>query len=100
MDRGRADGPRSPAPSRGTPGREPRGSELGIRLMWTAQGGIRVRTSVREVNAARWPEVNAAGARAFADFLVGAEAQGIVRTFGVEKLGAPLFFPDAGKAER
>ncbi len=50
---------------------------------------------VIEVNPARWSKVNAAGARAFADFVVGPEAQGIIRTFGVDKLGAPLFFPDA-----
>lgn len=54
---------------------------------------------VIEVNPARWPKVNAAGARAFADFVVGPEAQAIVKTFGTEKLGAPLFFPDAGKPE-
>jgi tungstate transport system substrate-binding protein len=52
---------------------------------------------VIEVPQARWPKVNGAGARAFADFMVGAEAQEVVRTFGVEKLGSPLFFPDAGK---
>jgi tungstate transport system substrate-binding protein len=54
---------------------------------------------VIEVNPARWPKVNAAGGKAFADFMVGAEAQAVVKTFGTEKLGAPLFFPDAGKAE-
>lgn len=54
---------------------------------------------VIEVNPARWPKVNAAGARAFADFMVGPEAQGIIKTFGTDRLGAPLFFPDAGKPE-
>jgi tungstate transport system substrate-binding protein len=54
---------------------------------------------VIEVDPARWPKVNAAGAKAFADFMVGPEAQAIVKTFGTETLGAPLFFPDAGKAE-
>jgi tungstate transport system substrate-binding protein len=53
---------------------------------------------VIEVNPAKAPKVNAAGAKAFADFVVGTEAQAIVKTFGVEKLGAPLFFPDAGSA--
>jgi tungstate transport system substrate-binding protein len=55
---------------------------------------------VIEVSPARWPKVNAAGGKAFADFMVGAGAQGVVRTFGTEKLGAPLFFPDAGKPEK
>jgi tungstate transport system substrate-binding protein len=54
---------------------------------------------VIEVNPAKWPKVNAAGAKAFADFMVSKETQDIIRTFGVEKFGAPLFFPDAGKKE-
>jgi len=52
-----------------------------------------------EVNPARWPKVNAVGAKAFADFMVSKETQDIVKTFGVEKFGSPLFFPDAGKKE-
>ena len=54
---------------------------------------------VIEVNPAKWPKVNASGARAFADFMVSKETQEIVRTFGVDKFGSPLFFPDAGKKE-
>lgn len=54
---------------------------------------------VMEGNPARHPKVNAAGGKAFADFLVSAEAQEVIRTFGVEKYGQPLFFPDAGKPE-
>jgi len=52
---------------------------------------------VIEVNHAKWPKVNAAGAKAFADFMVSKQVQGIIKTFGVEKFGSPLFFPDAGK---
>jgi tungstate transport system substrate-binding protein len=52
---------------------------------------------VIEVNPAKWPKVNAAGAKAFADFMVSKEVQDIIKTFGVEKFGSPLFFPDAGK---
>ena len=54
---------------------------------------------VIEVSQAKWPKVNAAGAKAFADFMVAAETQKTIGGFGVEKYGAPLFFPDAGKAE-
>ena len=54
---------------------------------------------VIEVNPAKWPKVNAAGGRAFADFMVSKEVQDIVKTFGMEKFGSPLFFPDAGKKE-
>ena len=54
---------------------------------------------VIEVNPAKWPKVNSAGAKAFADFMVSKEAQEVIKNFGVEKFGSPLFFPDAGKKE-
>jgi tungstate transport system substrate-binding protein len=54
---------------------------------------------VIEVNPAKWPKVNAPGGKAFADFMVSNETQGIIKTFGVDKFGSPLFFPDAGKKE-
>ena len=46
------------------------------------------------------PRVNEAGARAFADWIVSPEAQRMIREFGREKYGEPLFVPDAGKSER
>jgi len=52
---------------------------------------------VMEVNPQKWPKTNIAGAKAFADFMVSKETQEIVKTYGVEKYGSPLFFPDAGK---
>ena len=52
---------------------------------------------VIEVNPARWTKVNSAGGKAFADFIVSKETQEIIKTFGVDKFGSPLFFPDAGK---
>ena len=52
---------------------------------------------VMEVNIAKWPKVNAAGAKAFADFMLSKKTQGIIKSFGVDKYGSPLFFPDAGK---
>jgi tungstate transport system substrate-binding protein len=54
---------------------------------------------VIEVNPAKWPKVNTAGAKAFADFMVSRETQDVIKTFGVEKFGSALFFPDAGKKE-
>ena len=54
---------------------------------------------VIEVNPAKWPKVNVPGAKAFADFMVSKAVQDIVKTFGVDKFGSPLFFPDAGKKE-
>jgi tungstate transport system substrate-binding protein len=52
---------------------------------------------VIEVNPAKWPKVNAMGAKAFADFMVSKQVQKIIKTFGVDKFGSPLFFHDAGK---
>jgi len=52
---------------------------------------------VIDVNPGKWPKVNKAGAKAFADFMVAKETQDVIKTFGVDKYGAPLFFPDAGK---
>jgi tungstate transport system substrate-binding protein len=54
---------------------------------------------VIEVNPAKWPKVNLAGAKTFADFMVSKETQETIKTFGVDKFGSPLFFPDAGKKE-
>lgn len=52
---------------------------------------------VIEVNPAKWPKANFTGAKAFADYMVSKETQDTIRTFGVDKFGSPLFFPDAGK---
>lgn len=52
---------------------------------------------VIEVNPAKFPKVNAPGGKAFADFMVSKETQDMIKTFGVDKFGSPLFFPDAGK---
>jgi tungstate transport system substrate-binding protein len=54
---------------------------------------------VIEVNPAKWPKANAEGAKAFATFMVAKETQAVIGTFGVEKFGGALFFPDAGKPE-
>ncbi|MDA8126236.1 MAG: substrate-binding domain-containing protein [Deltaproteobacteria bacterium] len=54
---------------------------------------------VIRVNPVKWPKVNTAGAKAFSDFMVSSEVQGIIKTYGVDKYGSPLFFPDAGKKE-
>jgi tungstate transport system substrate-binding protein len=54
---------------------------------------------VIEVNPAKWPKVNVAGGKAFADFMVAKETQETIKTYGAEKFGSALFFPDAGKKE-
>jgi len=55
--------------------------------------------SVMEVNPASGPRINAAGGKAFADFMVAPETQKVIRSFGVEKFGQSLFVPVAGKKE-
>jgi tungstate transport system substrate-binding protein len=55
--------------------------------------------SVMEVNPANGPKVNTAGGKAFADFMVTAETQNVIKTFGVDKYGQPLFVPIAGIPE-
>ena len=51
------------------------------------------------VSPAKFPKVNAAGANAFADYLVAPETQKLIGGFGADKFGQPLFFPDAGKPD-
>ncbi len=55
--------------------------------------------SVMEVNPANGPKVNAGGGKAFADFMVAPQTQNVIKSFGVEKFGQPLFVPVAGKKE-
>lgn len=51
------------------------------------------------VNPEKWPQVNLEGARAFADFVTSPQGQDIIREFGVDQYGQPLFFPDADKTD-
>ncbi len=48
---------------------------------------------VIEVNPARWPKVNEAGAKAFSHFIISQEAQNLIRTFGTDSFGTALFIP-------
>ena len=55
--------------------------------------------SVMEVNPANGPRINAAGGKTFADFMVAPETQAVIKSFGLEKFGQPLFIPVAGMRE-
>jgi tungstate transport system substrate-binding protein len=55
--------------------------------------------SVMEVNPANGPRVNAAGGKAFADFMLSSEVQAVIKSFGVDTYGQPLFVPVAGKRD-
>jgi tungstate transport system substrate-binding protein len=55
--------------------------------------------SVMEVNPANGPRVNTAGGKAFAEFMLAPGTQAVIRTFGVDKYGQPMFVPIAGKKD-
>jgi tungstate transport system substrate-binding protein len=54
---------------------------------------------VIDIDPSAGPRVNAAGGRAFAEWIVAREAQGMIGEFGRKEFGRPLFVPDAGKTE-
>jgi tungstate transport system substrate-binding protein len=54
---------------------------------------------VIQVNPAKFPNVNAAGAQAFSDFMISSDTQALIAKYGVDKYDQQLFFPDAGKTE-
>lgn len=72
-------------------------AHLGLQIMVEGEPKLLNVYHVIEVNPAKWPKVNKAGARAFSDFMVSKKVQGIIATFGKKEFGSPLFFPDAGK---
>jgi len=51
------------------------------------------------VNPDKWPKVNYEGALAFSNFMIDPATQEVIGQFGVDKFGAPLFFPDADKTD-
>ena len=55
--------------------------------------------SVMRVNPSNGPKINSAGGAAFAEFVLSPETQAVIKTFGVEKYGQPLFVPVAGANE-
>ncbi len=55
---------------------------------------------VMEVNPEKFAKVNAAGAKAFSEFLLSQEGQQMIATFGKEKYGQALFFADGGKSDQ
>ena len=55
--------------------------------------------SVMEVNPANGPRVNVGGGKAFADFMVAPDTQAVIKSFGIDKYGQPLFVPIAGKSD-
>jgi len=54
---------------------------------------------VMTVNTEKWDAVNYDGGLAFANFMIAPATQDVIREFGVDKFGQPLFFPDADKTD-
>lgn len=54
---------------------------------------------VISVNPEKWPKVNAAGAKAFSDYVTSTAGQELIGSFGKDTYGKPLFTADAGKDE-
>jgi len=55
---------------------------------------------VMAVNPEKFSKVNQQGAKAFSDFLLSSEGQGLIADYGKDKFGQSLFFADGGKTER
>jgi tungstate transport system substrate-binding protein len=70
---------------------------LGLEILVEGDSKLLNIYHVIELNSTKWPKVNAQGGKAFADFMVANKTQETIGRFGVDKFGAPLFFPDAGK---
>jgi tungstate transport system substrate-binding protein len=77
-----------------------KGRQLALEVVVEREPALLNVYHVLQVNPVRWPKVNAAGAKAFSDFIVAPKTQEVIGKFGVEKFGAPLFVPDAGKPEQ
>jgi tungstate transport system substrate-binding protein len=54
---------------------------------------------VMTVNPEKWDLVNYDGGLAFANFMIDPATQDVIREFGVDEFGQPLFFPDADKTD-
>lgn len=54
--------------------------------------------SVILVNPNKNADINAQGAKAFADYLTSPDTQKLIGSFGADKYGEPLFYADAGKS--
>jgi tungstate transport system substrate-binding protein len=70
-----------------------------LRLAVIYEGGLILlnQYSAIATNPARFPGVNAAGAKAFIEYLGSHEAQKRIADFGRERFSRPLFIPLGGK---
>jgi len=69
-------------------------SKIGLVIVSEGDDALLNRYSLILVNPAKFPKVNAAGARAFFDFVLSKPAKEMVEKFGQDKYGKQLFFYD------
>ena len=74
-------------------------SKLSLDILYEGDTALLNIYHVIIVNHAMWPKTNLAGALAFADFVVSPDGQTLIGSFGKDKYGQQLFFPDAGKTD-
>lgn len=71
---------------------------LGLAVVFEGAAPLLNIYHVYVVNPEKHRGVNAAPARAWAEFLVARETQRVIGEFGKDRFGEPLFVPDAGKS--
>ncbi len=70
---------------------------LGLVILVEGDNGLLNIYHVIELAVGKHSRVNGSGGQAFADFMVAPKTQELIKRFGVDKFGVPLFIPDAGK---
>ncbi|WP_423055328.1 substrate-binding domain-containing protein [Zhaonella formicivorans] len=72
---------------------------LKLKILFEGEKSLLNIYHVMQVNQEKFPKVNAEGARVYVEFMISPETQEMIKNFGVDKYGEPLFFPDAGKKD-
>ncbi|NPV92936.1 MAG: solute-binding protein [Firmicutes bacterium] len=72
---------------------------IGLEIMVEGEKNLLNIYHVMQVNPEKFPKVNAAGAKAFVEFMIAPDTQKTISEFGKDKFGQSLFYPDAGKKE-
>ncbi|MGH7405193.1 MAG: substrate-binding domain-containing protein [Candidatus Methylomirabilales bacterium] len=70
---------------------------VGLEILLEGDAGLLNLYSVMEVNPAKHPKVNHFGARAFGSFLISDEGGALIKDFGKDRFGHPLYFLDSVK---
>ncbi|MBC7343119.1 MAG: substrate-binding domain-containing protein [Clostridia bacterium] len=77
--------------------------KLNLKILYQGDEALKNIYHVMQVNQDKFDpktiKINTEGARAFVEFMVSPATQEIIKKFGVDEYGEPLFYPDAGKGE-